>query len=104
MSIDFFYRTEEKKPITEEYLRKHLSNEYDVVHLVKNSDGLLEYFSINPVDPSKIVYQNGYEYHLQEDGRYWHPILSRDDDKFEIEHEVLQSIAVDLYMEYEDDL
>lgn len=100
MSIDFKYKLEEDKKITNDYLVENISAAYEIVNVATDSNNVVTYFSINPKDSSKIIYpQKGYEFHLQEDGRYWHPILTRDDSQFEIENNELVNISSSLNLE-----
>lgn len=71
MSIDFHYKNlYEGEKITKEKLIERLSTNFDIVKVTTNSDGIVNYFAINPKDKENIIYENGFEYHLQEDGRY----------------------------------
>jgi len=99
MSIDFFFKQDDGESITKEFLLKNLQVDYDVVKIQTNDDNIVTYFSVNPKDKEKIVYEEGYEFVLQDDNRYWHEILSRDDDEFGIENAVINDIALALHLE-----
>lgn len=100
MSIDFCYKNLSKgENITKERLIERLSANFDILKFTTNSDNVVSYFAVNPKDKKHIIYEHGYEFHLQEDGRYCHPIVTRDDALFEKENIVINDIASDLSLE-----
>jgi len=99
MSIDFYYKPEDNLTVTKDKLLRDLSDSYDIVKLTTNSDNVVTYFAVNPKNKKNIIYEKGFEFHLKDDGSYWHPILTRDDDKFDIENLELESISFQLDLE-----
>lgn len=104
MSIDVFYKLEEGKKITKDFLQKELSKEYDFIDIRVDENNVVTDFAVNPKKKENILYkEKGYEFHLQEDGRYWHPIHTRDTDEYNIEQMVIGDIYISLDLEEEFD-
>lgn len=101
MSIDFYYKHTSGKKITKEELTEKLSSDFDILKVTTNKNGTVSYFAINSKDKEKNIYEKGYEFHLQEDGRYWHPTITRDDNEMETENEVVNDIVFNLDLELE---
>lgn len=99
MSIDFYYKSENGQTIAKEQLIKELSDSYDIVDVKIDQDDKVTYFAVNPKDQKNVIYEKGYEFYLQDDGIYWHPILTRDDDKFDIENSEVMLISSRLSLE-----
>ena len=101
MSIDFNFKDTSGKDITKEELIQNLSSDFDILKVKKNANNVVSYCAVNSKDNEKNIYEKGYEFHLQEDGRYWHPTLTRDDDEMETENETVNDIAFTLDLELE---
>lgn len=100
MSIDFRYKhISNEQHLTKEELIRLLSSDFDILTVTTNPDNIVSYFAVNPKDKEKVIYEKGYEFHLQSDGRYWHPILTRDDAAFEKENVTINDIASNLNLE-----
>ncbi len=103
MSIDFYYKHISGEQIKKEELVQKLDSDFDILSVTTNQNNIVNYFSVNPKDKQKIIYEKGYEFHLQEDGRYWHPTLTRDDKEMEIENEAVNDVAFSLDLELDFD-
>lgn len=101
MSIDLYYKFNVGKKLTKALLDESLSGDYDIINIQANKDGVVKYFSVNPKDKKLVIYEKGYEFHLQDDGRYWHPILTRDDTQFETENNLLTLLSIRLGFDLE---
>jgi len=99
MSVDFYLKPDDpEKKLTREEISKNLEGKFRIFDIGLDADGFVSDFKLEQLNesiPEKLIF----EFHRQDDGRWWHPVVAVSDEAFGFEQEVIGEVCVELGME-----
>lgn len=84
--------------ITKEFLLERIPSDLELIKFTESENEEITFFQVSPTvlsNPENIPF----EFHLQEDGSWWHPVYTRSDDGFELDQEIVDLVITYLRLE-----